>query len=142
MAEPVSGKTTKHTVLVDALKQMRPDRVIGFSDVAVLVTELPPPSGGTDIAGAIAAASCHQPARTLLISDGQPNDKKAAEDSAARLPGVLDVLYIGPETDREASDWLRSLAKTCCGTYAAYDVVREANPKALETRILALGSGR
>jgi len=134
MEETAWGGRTKHALLREALANALQDghEVIAFSATAVRVPaieELPPAHGNTALHAGLRAATSHTPARILVISDGQPDDEGSALAEAQAFPGVIDVLYIGPDGNRQAIDFLRRLAKGACGTYQTCDVGRPGAPK-------------
>lgn len=73
------------------------------------------PSGGTDLASALRLAITLSPSRSIVISDGQPNDAAAALAEAAKISGVIDVIYCGHDTDQTALRFMQSLARAGCG---------------------------
>lgn len=71
---------------------------------------LPRPNGGTALHAALAEAVALAAGQTIVISDGQPDDKQRALAEAHALRGTIDTIYIGPEHDREAIRFLDELA--------------------------------
>ena len=124
-----AGASRKIQILQDALAVTMPmlpgARLWAFSAVAREVTPetLPNPSGGTALDRAFDAVSALRPAKTVVISDGQPNDAAAALVAAKGVTGVIDVIYCGPDGDMEAIAFMRALAKQGLGTV----VVRPLN---------------
>lgn len=116
-------------------------RLLAFSDRAREVESarlLPSPDGGTALHLALRAASAHRPTRTLVVSDGHPDDPEAALVAAAGLTGRIDVVYCGPDGDREAIAFLARLARSTGGRCAT----SEAGERLLEPmRRLLLGEG-
>lgn len=122
---------------LDALQW--PGPVLAFaSDVQRSSGTLPEPSGSTRLDLALRAAAELNPAATLVISDGQPDDEEAALLAAAALPGIIDVLYVGPDSDRAAMDFMRKLAKAGCGRFEARDMRRISPEQLTETARLML----
>lgn len=78
------------------------------------VDSIPDASGGTPLAEAIDFARQHGVGRLLLISDGAPNDPKAAMASARAFGGKIDVVYVGDPGDF-GSFFLDDLAKMTGG---------------------------
>lgn len=122
MAEPAGPAGAKPRIdhLREALAQVaQPQHVLlAFaSSVTPMrgVADLPAPSGGTALELALAAAAQHDPAATLVISDGQPTVPARALEIAERLPGRIDVLFCGDERDAEAIAFMRALARAGSG---------------------------
>jgi hypothetical protein len=134
MAEAAGGRT-KAAILREALDSVWPDCpgavLIAFGSTAQAVgspSELPSPAGGTALHLALEAATAHRPRRSVVISDGRPDSEDAALDAAAGLPGLIDVIYCGPDSDATALDFMRRLARTGGGRVVIRDVVRMARP--------------
>lgn len=130
-----AGSRAKIQLLQDALDQVRPDMpdaaLIAFSSMPVLIDSgwhLPRPDGGTDLAEALNRAARERPARTLVISDGQPDDARAALAAADRLSGRIDVIYVGPDGDDRAIAFMRDLARTGGGRCVVNDLTRSLQP--------------
>lgn len=142
MAEP-AGARTKIEVLREALASAPPARIIAFSSIPVEIFSpeaLPYPSGGTALHLALAMAATMRPERTLVVSDGRPDGEGEAMAAASVLPGTIDVIYCGPDSDAGARDFLMRLARTGGGRYVAYDLQRGSVALAPAIRKL-LGSG-
>lgn len=127
MNELANGGRKKIELLREALDQVVTDeRVILFSDLPGEVHRLDiaavEATGGTRLDLALELAAGMRPRHTLVISDGQPNDQASALASAQRLSGIIDVLYIGPETDYEAIAFMRRLAGVGGGSAVVHDV--------------------
>lgn len=120
------GAHSRITLLSDAVdhvRQQQPCRIIAFSTEPVLDPAVLPPAGGsTNMARAIALAGTLSPSRTLIISDGEPDDETAALRAAETLTGIIDTLYIGPEESARAIDFLRRLAAAGLGKYQRADL--------------------
>jgi hypothetical protein len=76
--------------------------------------------GGTDVAGALRVAEKLRPKRTLIISDGLPDNAPEAESVASRMKGAVDAIYCGPDS-HPAVAWLRSLTKIGSGSTWTWD---------------------
>lgn len=144
MAE-MAGSRSKIQVLREALTAERgAARIIAFSSTpteARTAEEIPDPCGGTALHLAIDLAATLRPARTLVISDGHPDDEEKAFRAAEALPGVIDVLYVGPEDDARAIRFMRRLARAGAGRCEVNDIQRV--PAALAPAVRALlGSSR
>lgn len=106
--------------LREALEQVtEPGHIlIAFSSSARRIAnpaDLPAPSGGTALEIGLSEAARYDPGATLVISDGEPTNPDAALAAAETLPGVIDVIYCGSESNREAMEFMRRLARLGCG---------------------------
>lgn len=73
---------------------------------------LPEPAGGTALHLALQEARDLHATDVLVISDGRPDDPRAALAVADRMVGVrIDIVYCGPETDVEGLAFMRRLAR-------------------------------
>ena len=127
MSERAWGRHTRIGLLREAVDALagRGHRLIAFAAAPVLdPPSIPAAAGGTALHLALDLAATLRPSRTLVISDGEPDDESAALAAAARLTGYIDTLYIGPETSRSAMDFLRRLAAAGGGRYARADLTR------------------
>lgn len=115
------GSRRKIEILRDALAQIWPQSnatLIAFSSLPSFLPDpsaLPAPFGSTALHLAIDAAQSLKPARTLVISDGQPDEKQAAIEAADKLTGQIDVIYCGSDSDLEAIAFMRQLARRSGG---------------------------
>jgi hypothetical protein len=101
---------------------------------------LPEPNGGTALHLALACAVGYQPGVTLVISDGQPDNEQHALAQAEQLSGRIDTLYIGPDGDRAAMDFMRRLARVGCGRDMRADLERPQPRLGATIRQLLLSS--
>lgn len=122
MAE-TAGATSKYEILKTALRNVWPSapnaRLIAFDSLPEFLADpqlLPLPRGGTALHLAIEAAQSLYPGRTLVITDGRPDDKPAALDAADKLTGRIDVIYCGPDGDLDAISFLQRLARSTGGS--------------------------
>lgn len=125
MAESAGDGVRKIDILRDALQGTGDARLIAFSSLAREVpsaARLPAPHGGTALHSALDLAATMNPASTLVISDGCPDSKDLALLAAERVPGVINVVYCGPDTDLEARAFMMRLARLGCGRYASHDI--------------------
>lgn len=129
MASPAWSGRSKAEVLGEAVADLMTARpaphLIAFSSTfhdGVMV--LPSPSGGTALHLALACAVRYRPGATLVISDGQPDSEGHALAQAECLTGRIDTLYIGPDSDRAAMDFMRRLARAGCGRDMRADLER------------------
>jgi hypothetical protein len=79
------------------------------------VTEVPDPEGGTPLAEAITFARSNGFGRAIVVSDGGPNDPRAAMEAAREFGGQIDVVFVGDAGD-PGSVFLDELAKTTGGS--------------------------
>ena len=77
--------------------------------------ELPQPSGGTALHLALDMSLPYAQRKTLVISDGRPDNAEEAIKAAERISGIIDVIYCGPDDDVEAISFMRRLASIGCG---------------------------
>ncbi|MFB2530993.1 vWA domain-containing protein [Paracoccus sp. p3-h83] len=110
-----AGALRKIDVLRQALSTLPPSvDVVAFSWQAVDVPHgaaLPPPAGSTALHAALNHVAARQPTHVLVVSDGHPDNPRAALDAAARLSCQIDVIYCGPDGDREGAAFMRRLAR-------------------------------
>lgn len=144
MAGPVHGDALKINVLRAALLTAPPARLIAFSGKPHEVdgpSLLPMPAGSTALHLALEHAALLRPARTLVISDGEPDSEELALAAAEHVPGVIDVLYCGPADNLRARSFLSRLARAGGGRYATHDIGQVPEQLGPAVRGL-LGSGR
>lgn len=144
MAEMV-GARPKIAVLREALAAAAEGaRIVAFSSAPLevsLAAHLPDPMGSTALHLALELAATFRPARTLVISDGHPDDERKALEMADRIQGVIDVLYVGPEDDTRAIQFMNRLARAGAGRCEVRDLRDTRYQLAPVVRAL-LGSGR
>jgi hypothetical protein len=115
-------------------------RLIAFSGGVLDIERLPEPSGGTALHLALTYATRYRPGSTLVISDGQPDDETKALASAEALPGRIDTLYVGPDADKAAINFMARLARLGCGQSSRADLARAQPQLASTMRQLLLSS--
>lgn len=124
-----NGGTSKYEHLKIALNDIRRSyskvRVILFSSGAEEWKggTIPQPNGGTNLAGALAFARKWKPKKTIIISDGVPDNEIAAQQEADAITGEVDTIYCGPD-GHPAIQFLRSLAHSTGGTNLNWDGYR------------------
>lgn len=112
--------------LKDVLQYYPKIRIISFGTLVKEVDHpdhLPAPSGGTPLAKALVLAQKFRPRKTIIISDGCPDNQITAKTEADKLTGVIDSVYCGPE-NHPAADFLESLCKDAGGTRFTWDGYR------------------
>lgn len=111
---------------------------IAFSDDAHVITDLPEPSGGTNLRGGIDFAKLTGAEHLIVISDGEPDDAPGALKAGIAFDGPIDVFYVGPPNG-PGEKFLADLCNTTGGEYAPADL---GKPKELQSKIAGLlGSG-
>lgn len=101
--------------------------LIAFNNDVVPVEgpdDLPPPCGGTALHLALRSARVLHPASVIVISDGRPSDREAALEAARDIPGTIDAIYIGPDSDTEAIRFMRELCRIGAGAAVVTDLSR------------------
>jgi hypothetical protein len=118
---------SKYDHLKIALKDVRQGvpglRLVAFNGLVVEVAEvddLPEPYGSTDLAGALVVVQKFKPSKTIIISDGLPDDAAAAVRAVEGLTGQVDTIYCGPD-GHAAIQFLRSLSRRTGGVSMAWD---------------------
>jgi Mg-chelatase subunit ChlD len=122
---PAPGQPLKsrYDAMCEAVKPYRGQAnvcIIAFSSSVTEIREgarIPPPCGGTDLHLAIRLAATKKPARTVLISDGEPESQAAALHEARSLPGVLETIFVGDHNDRAAKTFMTEIATKCGGSF-------------------------
>lgn len=141
-----AGSRSKHAILADALGRCDPDiPVLAFASLVDIMQRdpstgaalLPTPHGGTALHLALQKARDYQPTHILVVSDGHPDNPSRALAEADRLGKVsIDVIYCGPDHDREGVDFMRRLTRHG-GQYRHYSATREPERIAAAIRLLA-----
>ena len=103
------------TALKDTIKHNSAIEIVGFSN-----TPFPVKHGdvdrmrtisSTNLALALQYLAQHRPLKTIVISDGMPDDEEAALHAANQITGTIDVIYCGPDGHDSALDFMRRLTK-------------------------------
>jgi hypothetical protein len=105
----------------------------------VLDNELPTPASSTPLGRAIGFCASLGAHHIVLISDGEPNSRDEAFDTAAKWGGQIDTFFVGRKTD-DGADFLKELARRTGGKSNVSDL--GTGQKALAGKVtLALTAG-
>jgi hypothetical protein len=113
------GNRQRYDVACEELALLQADMpgrvaVIGFSAYPEFAPSGKPAyqGGNTDLAGALKFARIADTGdvRFAVISDGEPDSEREALDAAKTYKGCIDCIYIGPENDKRAQDFMSRLA--------------------------------
>ena len=120
--------------LTDLLQAHPKITIIGFGSYTKVLTdpqEIPSTSyglmGSTNLTAGIEAAAKLKPRRTIILSDGLPDNRDTAEAAIDGLTGQVDCVYCGPD-GHPAVAYLQSLARKGGGTQMTFDGCRELSP--------------
>jgi len=141
MGSPAWGAQRKIDVLREAVAgamRQAAARLFVFSSDVREVKSIPEPENNTDLARALDAVRALDPGVTLVISDGNPDRQDKALEAARQFRGVIDVLYIGPESDRAAIEFMKRLAAAAGGDVRTHDIARLGNAQQLLGHIAGL----
>lgn len=118
---------TRYEALCEAAEPLRDKAtLVAFACTASEVgpgDDIPLPGsngGGTDIGEGLRFVTEYRPARTILISDGEPESQwheREAFRLAELLPGTLETIFVGDETNERAKQFMRDIATKCGGTF-------------------------
>jgi hypothetical protein len=141
------GGRTRYDVACEelaALQTAMPGKiaVLSFANETMFCPDGKPwnQQGGTDLAGALQFAKVADVPgiRFIVISDGEPNDKAAALNTARGYTNKIDVIFVGPENLPAGRDFLTKLAQASGGQVVTAD---KAAGLALEAkRLLAVSA--
>lgn len=132
------GGRTRYAVALDELAQLQarmPGKlaVIAFStEVQFCPGGLPPLMGcSTDLAGALrfARVADVEGMQFVVISDGQPDDERAALAEAAQYKCRISTIFVGREGDTAAQAFLAALAGQHQGQAITADRAQELASK-------------
>ena len=142
MAEKV-GRQGRVDVLQAALDEVHRASpaaiVIAYANLPELCSgPLPSPSGGTALHLALDRAGAERPRQVIVITDGEPDDEEAALVAADRTSGLIDVIYCGDDSSRQAIDFCRRLARRGGGRYARHDMRCDGAARLVAREILLL----
>jgi hypothetical protein len=135
MSETIENGIRKIDILRQALNRpLHPgEQAIAFNSAwypLLSLQAIPEPSGSTALHYAIQeVATTYKPATTLVVCDGRPDSPEQALEAIRKLSGVINTLYIGPDNDQAAIDFMRKLARAGCGRAHCCDLRRNAAPQ-------------
>lgn len=129
------GKRSRYAVALEELAKIQASHpgqvaVIAFSSTSQFCPGGAPPfiGAGTDLADALRFAQVADAPgmRFIVVSDGYPDDEKAALAVAAQYKARIDSVFVGPESDLDGGRaFLRLLAQRCGGQPVTADRVVE-----------------
>lgn len=137
-AEDAPGRKSRYDAACDELAKLQASlpgkiAVIAFSSQVVFCPNGQPFNlgGGTDLAGALNFAKVADVGdiRFVIISDGQPQDERSALAIAKTYTSRIDVVYVGPEDDFNARNFLDRLAKASGGQSVTAERVAQLSNK-------------
>lgn len=141
------GGKTRYEVALEELAQLQakmPGKlaILSFSNTVVFCPGGVPQflMATTDLAGALrfARVADVDGMQFIVISDGEPDDTRAALAEAAQYRSKISTIFVGPEDDRTGGrDFLARLAAKSGGQAITADRVREL---AAKTERLLLGA--
>lgn len=82
------------------------------------------PRGSTRLNLGLEAAAACLPAQVVVISDGRPDSEESALVAAELIPGTIDCIFIGRETDTGAIAFLEKLSRNGGGRSWVNDLTR------------------
>ena len=107
---------------IDSLREVMrryPDaKKICFSTYVDEYVDIPEPSGSTDLTQALKFIKSNYSTykRIVLVSDGEPNNRKHAKEAASELSLPIDIIFIGKKGD-EGERFMEELALTTNGQH-------------------------
>lgn len=120
-------------------REARDARLFVFSAETREVEDIPDSTeANTALHTALERVAALDPGVTLVICDGVPDDRARALEAAKKFRGVIDVLYIGPESDTQAIAFMRKLASVAGGDIRTYDVLMLGDAQQMRAQIAGL----
>lgn len=121
---------------VDLLQGERRMRMaqFGYGYSPSFIERIPEPDGSTPLAEGIDLMRTAGAGRVIVISDGHPDDRHRALESARRFVGRIDVVFVGDPGD-PGEAFLRELASLTGGDSFTGDL---GDPKLLSSRIMGM----
>jgi hypothetical protein len=126
-------------ILTTVLPTVSKVRIFAFSSTVIELknavgdqgVHLADPGGSTALHRAIEHVAPLRPSPLIVISDGEPDDARAALDAACGLHCVIQTFYCGDETNRGAIAFLRDLALCSRGGVGRMRIGNLAKPEQL-----------
>lgn len=121
MESQANGGRTRFQALVKAvgelLEQEPEAKVVCFNGKAWVTKDISEesPDGGTNLAEGFRKVQTLNPTHTIVVSDGQPNNADAAIAAARLTPGVISMIYVGPDEDKGAIAFMERLTRVGAG---------------------------
>ena len=128
------GEATAIDILRSTINNFPGATIYEFSNYCKEVKVLSNPNGSTMLDLAFKVLVSNGITEICLITDGRPNDEKAALAASAYLDKI-DIIYIGP---KPVPDFLVQLAKLRKGSFVDVDLIAKDAQKELETKIKGL----
>lgn len=131
----------------DCMKTWPGIKIAAFSSMAEFVdsaNDIPDPSqcgGGTDLSRALNLVATLNPERTVVITDGYPDNRATSLTAARAMTGIVDVVYCGDDTDTDAIAFMQELASAGCGQQVTWNAGRLGLGAAVVS-CLMIGTGR
>ena len=154
MTDYLPGNTNRHEVVKKVYKehlQQLEMRMFNFNDDFEEIkrgvvhqnyygqppSEIPYPSGGTDMTMAFYKMDSLGVERCILVTDGQPNDPKTALEAADKTKIQFDIVYIG---EPPIPDFLLKLGNVKGNSFQRVDMLKADSDifKELGTKIKGL----
>lgn len=82
--------------------------------------------GGTDLGRALRQVANMKPSKTIVISDGCPDNEHSALAEAEGLTGSIDTIYCGPDS-HPAVRFLQKLSRSTGGVQVTWDGYRQVS---------------
>ena len=138
-----AGSQRKVDILRKAVQQYEDTntKIIVFHSIPMLISsinDIPEPSGSTALHLALELAVKQNPRKTLIISDGYPDNSVAALNEVINLSGQINCLYIGSDGDRAAIEFMQQLSKPSNGRIVINDITQISYQETLSATIANL----
>jgi Mg-chelatase subunit ChlD len=129
LSSSMAGERVKRLreALANLWSSMPRCRIFGFNYAVFPIehpSRIPEPTGNTALHKALETAAMLRPAKTIVISDGQPDDAEAAVNAASRIPGIIDIAFVGDENNRHAIRFMNRLARVGGGRVVVRDIAK------------------
>ena len=127
MMDALSGKRKFDYVEIaakDVWKYFPAIRTVVFDSISRVHRNgapIPFTKGGTALHLALRDAAKFKPSRTIVVTDGHPDNAEQALQAAEKMTGRIDFIYCGPEGDDAAMNFLEKLARSTGGGSVRWD---------------------